>query len=214
MSHPSWVELDALHLGAADASQLQHVTSCAQCGDYLERLKAPLPPAAWLSSAAVPSPRRLRPMWTALAAAMVVALLLVAIPPVDETRAKSAPAVSVFARHNDRVELWDGRTPFHAGDAIRFEVYGGAMGAVTVLSLNGEPKVLYQGPIRGEPRTLLPLSFTFDAARGPESVAVVLSLEPLDAAGLRQAIANDTRTESVWVTRLTFPKAEQKEDAQ
>ncbi len=212
MNHPSWVELDAYYLRNDSQTVRSHVDLCQECRAHLERLNEPLEPAAWLKTIK-PQPAR-RHVLGALALAGALAVGLMWFPTsVPQIRSKSAPAVSVFAKRDERVELWDGRFAFRAGDAIRLEIFSGGMREVAVLSEspNHEFTVLYQGAVEGDVSTLLPLSLRFDSASGPEQVVVVMSATQLDALQLRAAAAQDTRNEAIWVTRLSFPKVKSSE---
>ncbi len=212
MSHPTWVELDAHYLRNDSQTVRSHVDSCEECRAHLERLSEPLEPAAWLTTIK-PQPAR-RHMFGGLALAGALAVGVMLSPTsTPQIRSKSAPAVSVFAKRDERVELWDGRSAFRTGDAIRFEVFSGAMREVAVLSEspNHEVTVLYQGAVEGDLSTLLPMSLRFDSASGPGQVVVVMSAMQLDALQLRAAAIRETRNESIWVTRLSFPKVKSSE---
>lgn len=203
-NHPKWVELDALFLGDKNEQAALHVAGCMLCSKYLASLgESPI-------GFPHPSlPQREKGGWRFLAAAAAFAALVLTVwSGSEQTRAKSTPAVSVYTKHQERIELWDGKTPFQSGDAIRFEIFSGAMKSVAVLSrpVGEEPTLLYQGNLSAEPTTLLPLSFSFDEAPEPENVAVVLSAQSLDPATLQNIARHERRDPSVWVTHLQFPK--------
>jgi hypothetical protein len=203
-SHPTWLELDAHHLGANDTGIAQHVASCASCTEYLKRLAEPVPVPMWLGRV-----ERRRPRWHLRVAAgaglaLAASLLVSVFMPGDRVRPKGQPSVAVFARQKDRVELWDGRTRFRRGDAVRFEVYAGVSKHVTVTS---PARVrLYDAAVASGQRTLLPLSFVFDADPGDETVFVVLSPDVLSDAALADALEHEPHDSKAWVIHLVLPK--------
>lgn len=210
MNHPTWVELDALYLGDVNEQASHHVGQCTQCADYLASLSAPtlnaqsILPRIQLGTR---TPRRsfVGPTFAALAAALVVFSVW---PRAEQTRPKSTPAISVYTRQKERIELWDGKATFQNGDAIRFEIFSSEMKSVAVLSWppGQDPQLLYQGQLSADATTLLPLSFSFDEAPEPENVVVVLSAQSLDLSKLQNAARQERRDSAVWVTRFQFPK--------
>jgi hypothetical protein len=210
-THPTWLDLDALHLGEQDEAVSAHARGCGSCRAYLERLGQPGDAPPWLSALTHPAPRR---SWVAVGAAAMVTVMaaLVAGPLLrQEVRPKAAPAVAVYARHGSRVALWDGRSPFSPGDAVRFEVATEGFTYVTVAAASPAGLVrLYDGaPAAGSP--LLPVSFTFDDSPDAEVAYVVFSRGRLEDAALREAMRLGRRDVQVWVTSLRFPRVAREE---
>ncbi len=215
MKHPGWIELDAQHLGARDEAVAAHVGGCEDCRRYLARLAEPLEVPGWLASApARPRPRESRAWWLASAAAVALAVVGAAVlaRSEPEVRVKGPPAIVVHARRGDVVAPWDGAAPFAAGDAIRFEVQASGRSQVVVAAPSGGAPALsrlYSGTLAdGAGAGLLPLSFTFDAAPGPQAAYVVLSRTELSDADLGLAVQTQRRDADVWVVVYSFPKRE------
>jgi hypothetical protein len=131
-------------------------------------------------------------------------LLLFVWQQVPGVRPKSTPAVSVFARHQGRVVRWDGVTALVPGDAIRLEVFSTDLLHLIVSSPDGTR--LYEGAVVASEATVLPVSFTLDAARGPEPLDVVLSKGPLSDRELHAALKQGRTDASIWVIHLVVPK--------
>jgi hypothetical protein len=206
-AHPTPLQLDALFLGEPLPELAAHVSACESCSRYLERLRAPIALPSWLREVEPPRTRRLWSIPALAIAGMIFAVWLT--PPASTLRAKTAPGIAVYARQGEHVTLWDGRSPFRAGDAIRFEIDSGDLHSVALVT--HDARVIYQDELAGTGPALLPLSLTFDAEPGPEGLVVVLSRSRLPAEELLRATRELPRDQGVWTTRFVFPKHPVKE---
>jgi hypothetical protein len=149
--------------------------------------------------------RRLLPFGAAVAV-VALSLLVVLSPPSGQappSSAKGAPSAGLYRLRAGKVTLWDGAAPFVAGDAIRVEVAPAGLEHVYVLgaSPKGELTTLYEGAAAPEGRALLPQSWTLDGARASETLDVIFSREPLDAAARERVARERVRDAGVWTTR-------------
>ncbi len=201
MSHPSFIDLDALHLGDVQPQVAGHVADCSECRAYVGRLSAPVEVPAWLA-------RVRRPRWhlplAAVAGLAVAASLAVVVALPSGVRAKSPPAVLVHARIDDRWTVWDGTTPFHRDDAVRFEVFAGPHRHVSIV--DDGPRRVFDHRLVAGTREELPLVVGFSPNRTAEPVWLVLSEAPLDDATLFDAVARNRRDEMIWTVAITLPK--------
>jgi len=211
--HPSFLQLDRHALGVGVAATADHVKGCAQCQAHLEKCEQPLSVPAWARD--LSRPRRFRWLgapqlaaFGACAAAVAIAVALWPRPHAEgEIGVKGNPSVAVYMKRGEHVSLWDGRTPLRAGDSVQLKVAPEGFGRVAVASIEGgAAKELYAGPVASRDATLLPQSWTLDAAPGPEALLIVFSNAPLSADQLRSALARLPRTPELWTTRLTLTK--------
>lgn len=212
-SHPSFLELDRHALGVGVPATADHVTGCSQCQAHLQKLEQQLPVPAWAHD--VSRSRRFRwlgaPQLVALgacAAAVAVAVAVLPRPHAEgEIGVKGNPSVAVYIKRGERVSLWDGRSPLRAGDSVQLKVAPEGFRRVVVASIEGgAAKELYAGPVAARDATLLPESWTLDAAPGPEALLVVFSNTPLSPDELNSALARLPRTRELWTTRLPLTK--------
>lgn len=220
--HPSYLELDALLLGSADAAARKHVAACEPCQRHVERLRglaeAPLPPllrARMKQAAPAPSRRLwlLAPMFAAAAAAVALLVLPSLRAEVESgvTRIKGGPAVAVHILRGQEVVRWDGRAAVQSGDRLRLELAAPGYSQVTVATPQGEGllHVLYSGPLAADSPALLPTSWQVDGSGESETLVVVFSHRPLGSSELRRA---ELHRSDLTVRELVLPKAK-KSDA-
>jgi hypothetical protein len=206
--HPSWLDLDAYHLGEGDAAVQRHVQNCVRCERYLRSLSPNDSLPDWLANVPAPPTRSRYKPAIALAATAVLACLFALGFQVSkpQTRSKHTPSVLVHARQGERVTLWDGRSPFSEGDGVRFEVQpSGFERVAVVLNEADSAQLLYEGPV--QPDGLMPISFSFDSASAAEVVDVVLSHQQLDLNAAAVAAQKRTQNEQLWVAHFVFPRA-------
>jgi hypothetical protein len=215
--HPSFLALDRVALGAASAELTAHVAGCEACRGYVGALTS-APTASDRDLALVKDRIRQRRRWwrwrTALlgggglVAAAAYAVVLAVMPrarvaaPGDDADAylgsKGLPSVSIYVKHGQRSDLWDGRRPVTAGDRLRLKVDPGPHHRVQVYSSSppappdsGAPALLYAGAVAPGQGTILPDAWEVDAAPGAEQLLVVFgdrAIEPAWAAWLRGRI--------------------------
>jgi hypothetical protein len=214
-AHPSSLQLDALSLGAGEASTAAHVKECARCAAHLSRVEQNLPVPSWVGELGSSQRGRLRRrFWLyrwSLVAVVVVAggAALVRLKPRTAEQldpgAKGTPSIAVYIKRGGAVSLWDGQAPVQPGDAVQLKVAAEGYSRVTVSAVQeGMLTQLYAGPAAGE--TLLPRSWTVDDAPGPEVMLVAFSRSPLSKAGQEAALASLPRTREIWATRLQLAK--------
>ena len=212
--HPSFLQLDRHALGAGDGTTARHLEACAECRAHLGRLGQPVSPPEWVRALEdQPRSRWLRwPQLAALGALACAAVVFAMLPgrrdPEDLGR-KGSPSVAVYVKRGERVSLWDGSAPFRAGDGLQLRVMPSGFPHATVASVEGASlRRLYSASVPPEGTTLLPLSFTLDAAPGPEVLLLVFSAgEPSDHE-LKNALVELPRGRRQWATRLTLAKGE------
>ena len=130
MSHPSYLELDRLALGAERSPETSdHVRNCGRCTAYLAQITSDRPVPGW-ARALSPGGRQVETRrwarWVlagglAGAAAAVGLVLVLATVPGEERDtvvAKGTPAVGVYIRRGGKVALWDGRAAILPGDTL------------------------------------------------------------------------------------------------
>jgi len=201
-SHPSFLELDRIQLGAGSAQAREHLAHCSACAEHFKRLDmpAPVPQAVvGLEKQKITSPWK---KWPMLVLAATSALVVLLVPTVinqthksDVLRVKAGnPAIAVFIKRGDTTTLWDGLSSVHPGDQIRLEVApsGFRHVRVTAPTTSGASQVLYEGDVPADRSSLLPLSFQVDESGTSEMLDITLSNGPVFA-----------RT---WSTHLLFTK--------
>jgi len=208
MRHPSFFQLDRMVLGSADPEVATHVQDCEICLAHLGRVQQLLPIPAWLGDLE-------KTRWTwwlgglgACAAAIAVILMIRGPQQPAEVGAKGAPSVAVYVKRGESVSLWDGRAPFAPGDAFRLKISAQGFGRIVVASIQKDGITeLYAGPVSARGESMLPPSWTLDAAPGPDILLLVFSQAPLTEDGLRRVAAQLPRTKEIWSTRLTLTKS-------
>jgi len=214
-AHPSMLQLDALSIGAADPATAAHVQACARCAAHIARVQQSLPVPAWVRELGASPRRRIRGWswlhrWSMVGVTVLFAgAVLLRTQPWNsdhvDRRAKGAPSIAVYIKHQGSVSLWDGQAPVQPGDAVQLKVAPEGYPRVTVSALqDGTLTPLYEGTAAGE--TLLPRSWTLDDAPGPEVLLIAFSRSPLTKAGQEAALATLPRTSEVWATRLQLVK--------
>ena len=156
-THPSYLELDRIALGAAMPDTAAHASACATCRAYVDALAAsagaPIPswvrapgkarvaPRDWLRAAAA---RRLG-VGFALLACVAVAWGVrrpmqragapsAAAPYVGAKGAapQSGPALWLYVSDGRNVRLWNGQDPVAPGDVLRLKIRGAGFNNVSV----------------------------------------------------------------------------------
>ncbi|HEY0705346.1 MAG TPA: hypothetical protein VGG33_01025, partial [Polyangia bacterium] len=128
--------------------------------------------------------------------------------PSDYVGAKGTPAVQTVVRRGAGTAIWDGRAPVRPRDALAFRVACEGFDRVTVMArpdAQSEVVRVYEGPCPAV-AAVLPFSLTVDAQPGDESVALILSRQPLDDRAAVSAAAARTRNQDLWVVALSLPK--------
>ena len=213
--HPSMLQLDALSLGAGEASVVAHVQGCARCAAHVGRVQQELPVPAWVRElktqphGAHDSSWLFRSSLIAALALFVAGGVLVRVkhrdPAQSDRGVKGMPSVAVYIKRDGVVSLWDGQAPVQPGDALQLKVAPGGYSRVTVAALqDGTLTELYADSAAGE--ALLPRSWTIDDEAGPEVLLVAFSRSPLTKAGQEAALATLPRTREIWATRLQLAK--------
>ncbi len=217
--HPSFLQLDRLASGLADAETSRHARACSACSAHLARV-APLPSTPEWARALPPvrGPwwRRLlagRAKWLPAAAcglALAGAVAVVALPRAEPVvSAKGSPSVAVYVKRGGRVFLWDGRAPLRAGDAVQLKVQPESFAQLVVAEVGepgGDMETLYSSEMPQHQATLLPQSFTLD--RGPTALLFVFSQAALTRGELEASARQLPRTQRVWTTRLELTKGD------
>ena len=216
-AHPSMFQLDAMSLGAGDASTAAHVRQCARCSAHAARVQQELPVPAWLRELGPSQRSRSRNRWWLYRWSLIGAVVLFLGGGVLlreklwngggrwERGSKGMPSVAVYIKRNGDVSLWDGLAPVRAGDAVQLKVAATGYSRITVAALQeGTLTQLYAGAASGE--DMLPKSWIVDDAPGPEVLLVAFSSAPLTKAAQEAALARLPRTSEIWATRLQFAK--------
>jgi hypothetical protein len=218
--HPSQYALDRAALGAPiEADVAAHLARCGACSATVEARRRGAEPPPWVSALAIgppPPARKPRRRWLvpvpALAAAVLLAALVLrgehAALPGGATREKGAPRVTLYVKRGDKVSAWDGRASVRSGDRLRLAVRGAGYAHVSVASLpspEGEPVLLYGGPLSPGDETLAPLSFRVDERGGAEILSVVVSARPVGLDAHAES-PEHVRARGDWSTRLHIPK--------
>ncbi len=178
--HPSFFELDQLHLGHEAPRVRAHAETCPECRAHLGALEVPIAVPSWVPAAAAPrTPFSFRRLWllAPMAAALGVGALMVrpTAPPAELESAGvkgGAPAVGLYVKRGSTVLLWDGHATFAPGDSVRLQI---ARAGFTHVRVEGSTGVLYDAELSAAPSELLPVSWTLDAAPGPEQLWVALT---------------------------------------
>jgi hypothetical protein len=219
-THPSFLELDRAALGAGAPETAHHVKDCARCQSYARTVQTPPPLVPWIAELqAKGTPGRMPPLLWLMGGGLAFAVLLVAglrlwpaAPTPDDLQvrplvaSKGGPTVAVYIKREERVSLWDGRSPIRVGDRIQLEVAPGGFSRLTLASLGDEPELLYAGPIEPTHPAMLPVSFLVDGNSGAERLALGLSRQALTAEALVTAAAAHRRDASLWTTELVLTK--------
>jgi hypothetical protein len=133
---------------------------------------------------------------------------MIKTPRPGELGAKGAPSVAIYVKRGEVVSLWDGRAAFAPGDALRLKISPQGFDRVAVASLQGDNVTeLYAGLVSARGESVLPPSWTLDAAPGPDALLLVFSHAPLSEDGLRQVAERLPRTKEIWATRLTLTRS-------
>src|SRR5215831_11325766 len=130
LSHPSFLELDRIRLGAGSAQAREHLAHCSACAEHFKRLDRSAPVPQNVIDLEKQKTISLWKKWPMLVLAATSALVVLLVPTVinethksDVLRAKAGnPAIAVFIKRGDATTLWDGRSSVHPGDRIRLEV--------------------------------------------------------------------------------------------
>jgi hypothetical protein len=167
MTHPSYLELDRVALGAArETTTAAHVTGCDRCRHYLDGLRdvPPLPAGLRERVAAAPVPgvvAGLLAKWfggrhtrlfgaTALAGAMAATAVFwlghrsppspsrAGSPAADYDGVKGLPSVWIYVKHDNELALWDGERPLAPGDRLRLKIDPQELSQVDVFSVDDE----------------------------------------------------------------------------
>jgi len=221
-SHPSFLELDRIVLGATPSEQVrEHLASCPRCSAHVENARRADAVPAWakgLEGRARPTATR-RWLWAggfaSAAAAAAIVLLAVRTPTREDgagpTTAKGSASVAVHIKRGNRVALWDGHSKVMPEDALRLEVRPDGQRYVAVFAERASGGSthylpLYAAPLPdSEEATVLPKAWKVDAEPGPETIVIVMSNAPVTEEKLRQGTQQLVR-EGAWVRRLTLEK--------
>jgi hypothetical protein len=212
-SHPSYLLLDRLALGAHMPELDAHVAECERCKSHLHALDQPLEIPAW-ARALEREPRssffqnlRGRFVFGSLALATAAAALLIVVRPQHYDGSKGAPSIAVYIRHGEQVSLWDGRASLRAGDAIRLKVSASGYSHLSVaLADGGTLSPLFDGAVSPRGETALPNSWALDNAPGPERLLIVFSDATLGRQDLELATHEQQRNKEIWSTLLVLDK--------
>jgi hypothetical protein len=221
LRHLSPLELDLYFASAAEGDPARreierHLEGCPACQQYLAALQEldALPPRPIAPPLPIPA-RGPRLGWIisgAGALALAAGIALVGPRGTGDlyVAQKGAPAAQVLLRSDGRTRIWNGRDPVHAGDALAFRVACEGFARVTVATAGATPERptrVFEGacPTDAQP---LPFSLVVDDAPGAESVAVILSHDPLDDRALGGAVAGAPKTKSVWALPFVLTKTE------
>ncbi len=157
-----------------------------------ERAHAPRPPIF----AGLVSPLRL--VWVGLASAVVVTVVLWA-PPAVRHKGSAGVDLQIFVSRAGEAAQPHGGEPLHAGDVLRFGVKTAQGGFVRVANLDDQGRVTHYYPQpRGASSELagstewqyLPGSIELDAFVGLETIWLMITPEPIDAALVEQALGD------------------------
>lgn len=175
MKHPSQLQLDALHLGAGDATTRAHVTGCEACR---ERMRADAIEHRYFLASVLPRQaigRSRRTWWIAASAfatvAAVVLMFARAAPEEPALGIKGGPSVEIYANQDGRVLRVHDGTPLRPADRIRFVVIGAARQHVTITSIDGAGHAtdFFTG-VPDAVRYEVPGSVILDGTLGPERI--------------------------------------------
>lgn len=212
-AHPSFLRLDRLALGADDREAAAHATSCSGCAAHLERCAQRLSVPGW--AGALAHPRRTR-WWRSphlvaiggMAALAVVVAIGPRLAPREGVSSKGSPAVAVYVKRGERVVLWNGVQPLHAGDSVQLRVQPAGFAHVTVGAVEGTTvHELYRAESAGNSTLLVAQAFTLDGASPDERLLVVFSQSPLSDRDLHDAREKLPRDARLWATLLDLTKA-------
>jgi len=233
--HPSFLELDRHALGAGRADTAAHVASCETCrarlidiGQVGPASDAPAwalrleprqrPLFGWLTA------RRVRPLgWGVTAFACVFALWLASghlgTRPIGTgvdsyVGTKGGPALWLYVKHGERIDIWNGTDPVHPGDLLRLKVQPARYRHISVFTASGKTPAayarLYDGPVAAP--TALPFSWKVDAQPGDETLVVVLASESVSPDEVANVLTrgDDGRR---WSRRFVLAKVGAREGA-
>lgn len=211
ITHPSFLELDKLAVGAGGAgSEITrlHVASCAQCTSHLERLRAPAPIPEWVRTPPQPWWMKWMLKWTltspSLAWAGAAAAALVIAGGVYALRAPGSgnhdayqekgtdPALAIFVKRGQTIGPWDGSSAVQGGDQLRLQVAPEGYTHITVDSPQTPKAHLFDGDLT-QVTAFLPVSWKVDDQPGPEVLDITLTRSGAPA----------------WHSRIELPKVRQ-----
>lgn len=218
--HPSYLELDRAVLGLDSPGLREHLACCELCRAHVERARLAPPMPTWVRELRAPPPPR--PWWaprpwllvpTFAVAAVFVGLLLVFPSTPTPTDApyigvKGAPVVTVYIKHGEQVEPWDGRSPVLPGDRLRLHVSAAGYRHVLVGTRAEDSRwvPLYEAPLE-RADVLLPASWRVDASGGErEELLIIFSQAVVAEEELDELAAREPQDEALWTTRLVLPK--------
>jgi hypothetical protein len=225
VKHLSAFDLDLLEMGglsAADRAQAEaHLQDCARCRAEREaaaQLRQRFSEHVLPRTLARVTQRRRWVGWkwmpVLLAPALAAAALLFYLRPQGEPEYafKGGPALTVYARHGDRVwKLRDGQK-LQPGDELRFVVAPAGHRYVLVASLDGAGQASIYYPFGGERSAAvasgaeLPGSIKLDETLGRERLFALFSDEPLSTADVLRQLKADPAHLPATVVELGFEK--------
>jgi hypothetical protein len=127
----------------------------------------------------------------------------------EMTTAKGFPSFAVWVDRGGRVQLWDGRAPFMAGDRIQLRVAAAGFRHLVVgLEEGGTWSVLYDGPVAPRGESDLPVSFRVDEQPGPMRLGLLLCAEGCGRPDLPRAAAQSPRDAERWWTDFNLRRTE------
>jgi hypothetical protein len=201
------LQLDALAFGAQDEATAAHAATCPECTAHLNAVKVQLPVPTWVQGVDVPRRGQLWRLAFAVAAMATVAVIGFVVPgrvpagPPAVTP-KGTPEVQVWVNRSGHAAVWDGVTPLHPGDMVRFDIASGGYSHLTVAELaDGQlATVLHSAPVAT--REASP-AWRVDDVGTREEIAVLLSNGPLSEEEVRAALKSRG---AIWTKQWLFPK--------